>query len=78
MPWYPRVQHAINSLLLPVLPPTQPTNLALLVSARLAKRALPVGARPGLSAAGARCAARARSEARSLAPPQAALALFGP
>lgn len=38
MPWYPRVQQAINSLLLPVLLPTQATNLALLVSALLAKR----------------------------------------
>lgn len=40
MPWYPRVQHAINSLLLAVLLPTQATNLALLVSALLAKRTL--------------------------------------
>jgi hypothetical protein len=41
MPWYPRVQRAINSLLLPsVLLPTQATNLALLVSALLAKRTL--------------------------------------
>nr|MBF6592688.1 transposase [Ktedonobacterales bacterium] len=40
MPWYPRVQHAINTLLLPILLPTQATNLALLVSALLAKRTL--------------------------------------
>ncbi len=40
MPWYPRVQHAINSLLLSVLLPTQATNLALVVSALLAKRTL--------------------------------------
>jgi hypothetical protein len=40
MPWYPRVQHAINTLLLPALLPTQATNLALLVSALLAKRTL--------------------------------------
>ncbi len=40
MPWYPRVQRAINTLLLSVLFPTQATNLALLVSALLAKRTL--------------------------------------
>lgn len=40
MPWYPCVQRAINTLLLPVLLPTQATNLALLVSALLAKRTL--------------------------------------
>jgi hypothetical protein len=40
VPWYPRVLHAINTLLLSVLLPTQSTNLALLVSALLAKRTL--------------------------------------
>jgi hypothetical protein len=40
MPWYARVQQAINTVLLPVLRPTQATNLALLVSALLAKRTL--------------------------------------
>jgi hypothetical protein len=40
MPRYPRVQRAINTLLLSVLLPTQATNLALLVSAILAKRTL--------------------------------------
>jgi hypothetical protein len=40
MPWYPRVQRAINTLLLPILLPTQATNLALLVSALLANRTL--------------------------------------
>lgn len=40
MPWYPRVQRAINTLLLPLLLPTQATNLALVVSALLAKRTL--------------------------------------
>jgi hypothetical protein len=40
VPWYPRVLHAINTLLLSVLLPTQATNLALLVSALLAKRTL--------------------------------------
>jgi Transposase DDE domain len=38
MPWYPRVQCAISALLLSVLLPTQATNLALVVSALLAKR----------------------------------------
>lgn len=37
MPWYPRIQAAIQQVL-PVLLPTQVTNLALLVSALLAKR----------------------------------------
>jgi hypothetical protein len=37
MPWYPRILIAINSAL-PALVPTQATNLALLVSALLAKR----------------------------------------
>jgi hypothetical protein len=40
MPWYPRVQQAINTLLRSVLLPTQATNLALVVSALLAKRTL--------------------------------------
>jgi hypothetical protein len=37
MPWYPRIHAAIQQVL-PVLLPTQATNLALLVSALLAKR----------------------------------------
>jgi hypothetical protein len=37
MPWYPRIQVAIKRVL-PLLLPTQATNLALLVSALLAKR----------------------------------------
>lgn len=37
MPWYPRILTAIKSAL-PALAPTQLTNLALLVSARLSKR----------------------------------------
>jgi hypothetical protein len=37
MPWYPRIQVAIQHVL-PSLLPTQATNLALLVSALLAKR----------------------------------------
>src|SRR5438270_12934914 len=37
MPWYPRILIAINSAL-PALAPTQATNLALLVSALLARR----------------------------------------
>jgi hypothetical protein len=37
MPWYPRIQTAIKQIF-PVLIPTQATNLALLVSALLAKR----------------------------------------
>lgn len=37
MPWYPRIHAAIQHVL-PVLLPTQATNLALLVSALLAKR----------------------------------------
>jgi hypothetical protein len=40
MPWYPRVHHAINRLLVPIVLPTQATNLALLVSALVAKRTL--------------------------------------
>jgi len=40
MPWYPRVQHGINTLLLPALLPTKATNLALLVSTLLARRML--------------------------------------
>ena len=37
MPWYPRIHVAIKRVL-PALLPTQATNLALLVSALLAKR----------------------------------------
>jgi len=37
MPWYPRIHSAIQRIL-PALLPTQATNLALLVSALLAKR----------------------------------------
>jgi hypothetical protein len=37
MPWYPRIHAAIKRVL-PALLPTQSTNLALLVSALLAKR----------------------------------------
>jgi hypothetical protein len=36
MPWYPRIQAAIQQVL-PVLLPTQATNLALLVNALLTK-----------------------------------------
>jgi DDE family transposase len=39
MPWYPRIQAAINATLTELLP-TQATNLALLVSALLTKRTL--------------------------------------
>lgn len=37
MPWYPHI-HAATQQVLPVLLPTQATNLALLVSALLATR----------------------------------------
>jgi hypothetical protein len=39
MPWHPRIYAAIQHVL-PILLPTQATNLALLVSALLAKRSV--------------------------------------
>ena len=60
MPWYPRIQAAINATLTELLP-TQATNLALFVSALLAKRTLCLSA---LARAYPSCAAGQRRVAQ--------------